>query len=304
MDTDNAILTGDCLGVLNKLPAGVADLVCTDPPFNLGLEYPGYDDRRPPDEYLTWLKDRLQAARRVLKPTGSLVVAIGADYQAEVCVLLKGLGFHWRNTVVWHYGFGPCQKKKFTPSWVALHYFVMDRERFTFNGEAVRVPSARQLAYKDRRAKDGGKTPDDVWFLRPRQAEAAGLFGPSGDAWHLRRVAGTFQERVGHVCQMPVEVLERVIRATTNPGDLVIDPFAGTGTTLVAARDLGRRYLGVELCEATANLARRRLAETPEEAARGVVDVLKKVGVGYARCVVRETAGLLGLKAVKKAPKK
>jgi site-specific DNA-methyltransferase (adenine-specific) len=145
---------------------------------------------------------------------------------------------------------------------------------------------------------------DDVWFLRPQQAESAGLFDPSGDAWHVRHLAGTFGERVEHVCQMPVEVFERAIKATTNPGGLVIDPFAGTGTTLVAARDLGRRYLGVELCEETAELARRRLAETPEETARGVVEWLKKHGVGYARSVVQETAGLLGLKAVAKASKK
>jgi site-specific DNA-methyltransferase (adenine-specific) len=99
-----------------------------------------------------------------------------------------------------------------------------------------------------------------VWVLRPQEAEQLGLFSPESDVWHVRRVNGTFHERRGHVCQMPVEVLERIVLATSNPGELVLDFHAGTGTTLAAAKRQGRRYLGVELCEATAEDARRRLA--------------------------------------------
>jgi DNA modification methylase len=78
------------------------------------------------------------------------------------------------------------------------------------------------------------------------------------------RVAGTFKERAGHVCQMSLTILERVVAVSSNAGDLVLDPFAGTGTTLVAAKKLGRRYLGVELCAETAEIARRRLADEPD----------------------------------------
>jgi site-specific DNA-methyltransferase (adenine-specific) len=105
----------------------------------------------------------------------------------------------------------------------------------------------------------GGKVPDDVWFVRPQHAEAEGYFDQATDVWHVRREAGTFKGRVGHVCQMPVAVLERIVKALSNPGDVVLDPFCGTGTTLVAARQLGRRYLGIELCEETAELTKRRL---------------------------------------------
>src|SRR5262245_18553526 len=118
------VLTGDCLSLLRQLPQGCASLVFADPPFNIGLDYPGYGDGRPPGEYLAQLTDAFRAVRRGLSPTGSLFVAIGPQYQAEVCVPLKQLGFHWRNTIIWHYTFGPCQKRKFTPSWTALHYFV------------------------------------------------------------------------------------------------------------------------------------------------------------------------------------
>jgi hypothetical protein len=118
-------------------------MIAFSPPFNIDLDDPGYQDRRP-EEHL----------------------------QAEVAVMLKRLGFVWRNTAVWHYAFGPCQRKKLTPSWVALHYFVRDARWFTFNVDAVRVPSQRQLTYADRRATPGGKTPDDVWLLRLQEAEA------------------------------------------------------------------------------------------------------------------------------------
>jgi site-specific DNA-methyltransferase (adenine-specific) len=255
MNTD-CVITDDCFNVLPTLPAGLANLLFADVPFNIGLAYPAYDDSRPPDEYLALLEDRFRAARRVLSPRGSLVVASGVRYQAEVCVLLKGLGFHWRNTISWHYTFGRCQKKKFTPSWTALHYLVMHPRHFTFNADDVRVRSTRQLI-NDRRARPGGKVPDDVWFLRPQEAEPEGFFDPAGDVWYVRRENGTFTGRVGHVCQMPLPVLERIIRATTNAGDLVLDPMCGSGTTLVAAKRLGRRFLGIERCPATADLARR-----------------------------------------------
>jgi DNA modification methylase len=107
------------------------------------------------------------------------------------------------------------------------------------------------------RANPVGKLPDDTWVLRPQESE--GHFRPDQDTWFASRVCGTFRERTGHPCQMPEAVLERIIRATTNPGDLVIDPFAGSGTTLAVAKKLGRRFLGVELSEVYADGIRQRL---------------------------------------------
>jgi hypothetical protein len=86
------------------------------------------------------------------------------------------------------------------------------------------------------RANPAGKVPDDVWFLRPQEAEAEGFFRPDGDAWHVPRVAGAHRERQDHDHHMPVAVLERTVRSARGPGDLVLDPYAGTETTLVAAR--------------------------------------------------------------------
>ena len=105
------------------------------------------------------------------------------------------------------------------------------------------MPSARQTTYADRRANPDGKLPDDTWVLRPQ--ETTDRFQPDGDTWYVARVCGTFKERTGHPCQMPEAVLERIIRVSTNPGDLVLDPFAGSGTTLAVAKKLGRRLPGL-----------------------------------------------------------
>ena len=125
---------------------------------------------------------------------------------------------------------------------------VKDPEHFTFNVEAIRVPSARQLVYADRRANPAGRLPDDTWILRPQDLPEG--FQPDDDTWYFPRVCGTFKERAGwHGCQMPEQLLGRIIRACSNEDDLVLDPFAGSGTTLAVAKKLGRRFVGFELSE-------------------------------------------------------
>jgi site-specific DNA-methyltransferase (adenine-specific) len=246
--------------VLASLPTGCADGCVTDPPYNIGLTYNGgYDDRQPDDVFLhELLEPALRQAYRVLKSTGSLFVFMGVRLQAEALLLCKQIGFHFRNTIIWHYTFGPAQKRMFTPSYTPCHYLVKDPEHFTFNDAAVRVPSARQLKYNDRRANAKGKVPDDVWVLLPNE-QAPDHFQPDSDAWLESRVCGTFKERVKHSTQLPLPVVERIVKVATNPGDLIIEPFAGTGTVLVAARKLGRRSVGVEQAEQTLAIARGRL---------------------------------------------
>jgi DNA modification methylase len=151
---------------------------------------------------------------------------------------------------------GNCSKK-FNRSHAHILYFVKDAKSFTFNPEPVRVPSARMTTYADRRANPVGKLPDDTWVLRPQESDEH--FQPESDTWYVPRVCGTFKERTGHPCQMPEAVLERIIRVASNPGDVVLDPFAGSGTTLAVAKKLGRQYLGVELSEQYADGVRKRL---------------------------------------------
>ncbi len=251
------VRTGDCLRVLAEQPPASVDLAFADPPFNIGYEYDVYNDRQGRTEYLKWTANWLKAVRRVLKPEASFYVAIGDEYAAEMKVLLDGLGLTLRNWIVWHYTFGVSCTRKFNRSHAHIFYYVVDPRRFTFNANSVRVPSARQTTYADRRANPAGKLPDDTWVLRPQ--EEARCFSEESDSWYVARVCGTFRERTGHPCQMPEAVLERIVKVSSNPGDLVLDPFAGSGTTLAVAKRLGRRYLGIELSADYAERVRQRL---------------------------------------------
>jgi site-specific DNA-methyltransferase (adenine-specific) len=253
----NQVLTGDCLKHLAALPPDSVDLAFADPPFNIGYDYDVYNDRQSRHAYLDWTEKWLEAVERTLKPTASFYVAIGDEYVAEMKVRLDALGLTMRNWIVWHYTFGVNCKLKFNRSHAHILYYVADPKHFTFNADAVRVPSARQTTYADRRANPAGKLPDDTWVLRPQ--EDGRFFGEETDTWYVARVCGTFKERTGHPCQMPEAVLERIIRVSSQPGDLVLDPFAGSGTTLATAKRLGRNYLGIELSAEYADAVRERL---------------------------------------------
>jgi site-specific DNA-methyltransferase (adenine-specific) len=253
----NEVIEGDCIQVLAELPPESVDLVFADPPFNIGYEYDVYDDRRAKADYLAWAAQWLAAAARVLKPTGSFFLAIGDEFVAEHKVRLDALGLTMRNWIVWHYTFGVNCSKKFNRSHAHILYYVCDPRQCTFNSNEVRVPSARMTTYADRRANPVGKLPDDTWVLRPQ--ESGEHFQPDSDTWFVSRVCGTFKERVSHPCQMPEAVLERIIRVATGPDDVVLDPFAGSGTTLAVAKKLGRKYIGVELSEQYADGVRKRL---------------------------------------------
>jgi site-specific DNA-methyltransferase (adenine-specific) len=255
----NRLFQGDCLEGLAQCPEGSVDLVFADPPFNIGYEYDQYDDRKEADQYLDWTRLWGRALTRALKPTGTFWLAIGDEYAAELKLIFqKELGFTCRSWVIWYYTFGVNCKRKFSRSHAHLFHFVRDADCFTFNADAIKVPSARQLVYADARASAGGRLPDDTWILRPQDLPAG--FEPGGDTWYFPRVCGTFKERAGwHGCQMPEQLLGRIVQVSSNPGDVVVDPFGGSGTTLTVAKKLGRRWFGCELSEGYAAQIETRL---------------------------------------------
>lgn len=239
----NQIVVGDCVDVLSNLEEPAADIVFADPPFNIGYKYDLYEDSKAYHQYYSWTENWMAACCKALKPTGSFWVAIGDDYAAEVRTIGRELGLHLRNWVIWHYTFGQNTKRKFARSHTHLFYWVKDPKSFVFNDMAVRVPSARQTTYADSRANPAGKLPDDVWSFS--------------------RVCGTFNERVKwHPCQMPERLLERIIKVSSNAGDLVVDPFSGSGTTCVVAARLNRNYFGIDISEDYVEHSRKRLTDT------------------------------------------
>ncbi len=181
------------------------------------------------------------------------------EYAAELKIEAQKLGFITRSWVVWYYTFGVHCKTKFARSHAHLFYFIKDREHYTFNREAISIPSARQLVYKDSRSNPEGRVPDDTWILRPQ--DCPGGFNAEEDTWYFPRIAGTFKERAGfHGCQMPEQLLGRIIRACSKPNEIVLDPFSGSSTTVVVAKKLDRRFLSFELSEDYAKRGMERLA--------------------------------------------
>jgi site-specific DNA-methyltransferase (adenine-specific) len=301
----NDIIQGDCIELMSAWPAESVDLIFADPPYNIGFEYDGhYHDAKPDREYLDWTYRWIDGCSRLLKPSGSFYVLIGDEYAAEVRLHLKKLQADgqllFRNWIVWHYTFGQRCKIKFNRSHAHLFYCVgsaavnpktgkarsnlTKNPPFTFNYDAVAVASARQTIYNDKRANAKGKLPDDTWYLRPQEAMAdplnqaadIPLFDPESDTWNQSRLCGTFREREQwHPCQLPEALLERIIRCSSNEGDppdLVFDPFAGSGTTLAVAHQLGRSWLGCELSPDYRNKALERIHADPEKrASRQVV---------------------------------
>lgn len=236
----NKIILGDCIEVMSSLPANSIDLVFADPPFNIGIKYDNYNDKKNYDHYYSWSEEWINATYRILTKSGSIYIAIGDEFAAELNLILKKIGFNFRNWIVWYYTFGQNQRKKFNRSHTHILYFTKDENTFTFNSDEIRIPSARQLIYNDKRAHPRGKVPDDVW--------------------EYSRVCGTFKERLGkHPCQMPENLLERIIKVSSNEGDTVLDPFGGTGTTAAVAKRLKRNYITMDISEKYVDVITKRL---------------------------------------------
>jgi DNA modification methylase len=255
----DCIIEGDCLEQFQQLADGSVQLAFADPPFNIGYDYDVYRDNLEDDEYLCWCREWIEQVVRVLSNDGSFWLAIGDEYAADLKVLMqRTLGLHCRSWVIWYYTFGVNCQKKFNRSHAHLFHMVKDPDNFIFNDDQIRVPSARQLVYADKRANPRGRLPDDTWILRPQDLPQG--FSGSEDTWYFPRVAGTFKERAGfHGCQMPEQLLGRIIRVSSQPDQLILDPFAGSGTTLAVAKKLGRRYLGFELSSDYAQAIQQRL---------------------------------------------
>ncbi|CUU38421.1 MAG: site-specific DNA-methyltransferase [Armatimonadetes bacterium] len=250
------IYFGDNLQVLKTLPSESVDLIYIDPPFNTGKEQRytalrtvrsesgdrvGFGGRRYQtltlgsrsfvdifDDYLAFLEPRLQEAYRVLAPHGSLYFHI--DYrEVHYCKVLLDAIFGrecFLNEIIWAYDYGGRPRRKWPPKHDNILLYVKDPKRYIFNADEIdRIPYMAPGLVGAEKAQRG-KLPTDVW-------------------WHTI-VPTTSKERVGYPTQKPLGILRRILRASSRPGDLVLDFFAGSGTTGVAALELGRRFILVD----------------------------------------------------------
>lgn len=261
-DGDARVYIGDCREIIGRIPecaAGEVNLIFADPPFNWRRAYDEWNDDLPATEYLEFTFDWIDACVRALHPRGAFWINIPDDWAAEIVCYLKGRlrrvppsTLHLVNWCVWHYRFGQNTKTRFINSKVHALYFARhdDATGRTWNPDPVLEVSDRASIYFDPRTQHkrdgmpaGLRLPMDVWY--------GAYFG---------RVQGNNKERRGyHDNQLPEAYLHRVIAACSNPGDLVMDPFTGSGTTGVVARALGRRFVGVEFSERNARSAWKRI---------------------------------------------
>jgi DNA modification methylase len=251
------LVVGDCVHALKSLPDKCADLVFADPPFNIGHSYDICKDRWKREDYLAWIDQWLPQLVRVLKPQSSLWLSMSDEHVADYKNKLDSLGLKLVNWVIWHYAFARLTKRKFARSHRHILYYVMDLDNYTFNFEDVSVPTVVVKYVRETNCRT--RIPNDVWYIHP--SESREHFQPEHDVWFHHCVPGISKERVDHPSQMPEALLERIIKVATNPGDLVIDPFAGSGTTLAVAKRLGRNYWGCELSPRYAKVILERLAK-------------------------------------------
>ena len=247
---ETGLICGDVLEVLSALPAAHADLVITSPPYNIGKEY---ERRRDLGEYLDWCSHWMAEVHRVTKPCASFWLNLG---YLEVpgkgravplpYLLWDRSPFYLLQEVVWHYGAGVAARRAFSPRNEKWLWFVKDPEHYHFDLDAVRDPDVKYPKQKKNgklKCNPLGKNPGDVWHI-PKVTSGSGRASP---------------ERTAHPAQFPLAVIERILRACSREGELVLDPFCGSGSTLVACVIHQRRGVGIEIRPDYCAIAERRL---------------------------------------------
>lgn len=247
--TLDQIIVGDCLPALRKIPDDSVDVCFADPPFNLKKRYGKYDDRRELDEYLAWCEQWILELVRVTRPTGSIFLHNIPRWLMHYAAILN-CGAHFRHWIAWDAMSTPLGRT-LMPAHYGILFYTKAAKGFKFF--EIRAPHKRcRLCHGF--LKDYGGKKD--------QMHAFGQL--VSDAWtDIHRIKHN-QRRDEHPCQLPIHLLERIILMSTDPGDVVLDPFLGTGTTAIAARQLGRRFIGIELDENYAHIARQKVERASE----------------------------------------
>jgi DNA modification methylase len=257
MIAENTISQGDVLAFLRSLPDASADLIIADPPYSLRKDKEfgegAYFDTR--EDWLAWCKLWLKESHRVLKPTGNLFVYAIHHNACFLQVYMYELGLEYRRQIIWNYENG-WSKYRRAP---ACHYepilwFAKSNDS-TFH--VIREPYKSTERLRHTITKNG-----KVWTPHPDGKQA-------GDVWRFPTLAGRrfAEERTEHPTQKPLPLSKRLIEHFSNPGDLVIVPFVGSGSECVAAVELGRRYAGVEINPRYVEIARSRLDQVSLELA-------------------------------------
>ena len=252
----NKIIQGDCLEVIRGIPDESVDVSFADPPFNLEKKYNCYADSKGQTDYLAWCNEWISEMVRITKPSGAIFVHNIPRWLTYYSGHLNEIAFfkHW---ISWDSGGSPLGKT-LLPNHYGILYYTKSQSYKDFKFYDIRAPHPRCRTCKEFLKDYGGK-----------KAQAH-KFGPLlSDVWSdIHRIRHK-KRRNEHPCQLPVPLLERLILMTTDEGDVVFDPFMGTGTTAVAAKQLGRNYIGIELDHDYAHIAEENVRQAMETKING-----------------------------------
>lgn len=245
------LFVGDRLELLQEIPDKSARLIVTSPPYNIGKKY---EKRVAFDKYLISQRDTLRECVRVLADDGSLCWQVGNHigkdgevFPLDVFVyrICKRLGLKLRNRIVWSFDHGLHCKRRLSGRYETILWFTKS-DRYVFNLDAVRVPQ---------------KYPGKKYFKGSKagQYSCNPLGKNPGDVWAIPNVKHNHVEKTIHPCQFPIELVERLVLALTNPNDLVVDPYLGVASAACAAIIHGRRAAGADLVPEYLRIARERI---------------------------------------------
>ena len=261
-EADIVLFEGDAGDLIDTIPDNSVKLIVTSPPYNLGKSY---ETQVSIKAYLKEQEKTIARLYRILHAEGSICWQVGnfvdnsEVYPLDIFYypIFKEQGLHLRNRIIWHFGHGLHASKRFSGRYETLLWFTKG-DKYTFNLDAVRVPSK----YPGKRHYKGpnkgnlsgnpkGKNPSDIWEFLAQEWED-GL-------WDIPNVKSNHPEKTIHPCQFPVEVVERCVLALTDEYDWVFDPYAGVGSSLIAAIKHNRRAIGSEKEAEYIDLTQERL---------------------------------------------
>jgi adenine-specific DNA-methyltransferase len=251
-----AIYCTDCLPALGQLSGELFSLTITSPPYNIGKEY---ENPLPLDEYLLWCERWMKEVYRVTRPHGAFWLNVGyvevpgkARALPLPYLLWKKVPFYLIQEVVWNYGAGVAARRSLSPRNEKLLWYVKDLENYTFHLDAIRDPDVkypRQKKHGKLRCNTAGKNPSDVWQIA-KVTSGQDRASP---------------ERMPHPAQFPLDLIDRLVLGFSNAGEVVLDPFLGSGTVAVSCLEHGRQVVGIEIRPAYCELAARRIARFLED---------------------------------------
>lgn len=301
----NQVLKGDCLAKLGKLDSASADLIYLDPPFFTNKQHTATTRDRSKkftfgdfwhglEEYATFMEERLKQMHRILKSTGSIFLHCDTNANFLLRALLDEIfgDDQFRSEIVWTYRRWSNSAKGLMPAHQTI-LFYSKTASYKFNriygdySETTNIDQILQLRSRDEHGVSRYTTDNNgnVVF----GGEKKGV--PLSDVWEIPFLNPKAKERTGYPTQKPILLLERIIEIASDPGDLVIDPFCGSGTTLVAASMLGRQYFGIDISSDAVELSRKRL-QVPIKTES---NLLKKGRIAYVNADANALATLTGL---------